>query len=108
MPIAHDLRYAIRLLLKQPGFAFIAILTVALGIGAATSIFTVVEAVLLRPLPFADPDGLLHLHIRGSDGDLYPLPDADFVAWREHSEVFSSVAVYDTGQGLALTGEGEP
>ena len=108
MRIFQDVRFALRLVVKRPGFAVVAILTLALGVGAATSIFTVVEAVLLRPLPFADPDGLLHLHIRGSDGDLYPLPDADFVAWREHSEVFSSVAVYDTGQGLALTGEGEP
>jgi putative ABC transport system permease protein len=108
MRTIQDVRFALRLLAKRPGFAIVAILTLALGIGAATSIFTVVEAVLLRPLPFAEPNRLVHLHIRGADGDTYPLPDSDFLAWRDHSETFSSVAVYDGGQGLALTGEGEP
>jgi putative ABC transport system permease protein len=104
----EDARFAVRLLVKRPGFALVAILTLALGVGAATSIFTVVDAVLLRPLPFAEPDRLVHLQIRGSDGELYPLPDTDFIAWREQSEAFSSVAAYDYGEGLALTGAGEP
>src|SRR5689334_3721471 len=107
MHIFQDVRFAVRLLAKRPGFAAVAILTLALGIGAATSIFTVVEAVLLRPLPFPDPDRLVQLQIRGSDGDLYPLPDTDFVAWRERHEAFASVAAYDSGVGLALTGDGE-
>jgi putative ABC transport system permease protein len=109
MRIFQDVRFALRLLVKRPGFAAVAILTLSLGIGAATSIFTVVEAVLLRPLPFADPSRLVHLTIRGSDGETYPLPDADFLAWRERGDAFSSVAVHESGgEGLALTGDGEP
>jgi putative ABC transport system permease protein len=103
----QDVRFALRLLVKRPGFAAVAILTLALGVGASTSIFSVVEAVLLRPLPFAEPDRLVHLTIRGGDGETYPLPDTDFIAWREQNEAFSSVAVYDGGEGLALTGEGD-
>ncbi len=103
----QDVRFAVRLLAKRPGFAVVAILTLALGVGASTSIFSVVEAVLLRPLPFAEPNRLVQLTIRGEDGETYPLPDADFVAWREQNEAFSSLAVYDGGEALALTGEGD-
>ena len=107
MRTLQDVRFALRLLVKRPGFAAVAILTLALGVGASTSIFSVVEAVLLRPLPFVEPDRLVHLTIRGGDGETYPLPDADFIAWREQNEAFSSLAVYDSGEGLALTGEGD-
>ncbi len=95
-----------RLLVKRPGFAAVAVLTLALGVGASTSIFSVVEAVLLRPLPFDEPDRLVHLTIHGDDGDTYPLPDTDLVAWREQNEAFSAVAAYDGGEGLAMTGDG--
>jgi putative ABC transport system permease protein len=107
MRILQDVRFALRLLVRRPGFAAVAILTLALGVGASTSIFSVVEAVLLRPLPFAEPDRLVQLTIRGGDGETYPLPDADFIAWREQNEAFSFLAVYDGGEGLALTGEGD-
>ena len=107
MRTLQDVRFALRLLINRPAFSAIAILTLALGVGASTSIFSVVEAVLLRPLPFAEPDRLVHLSIRGGDGATYPLPDTDFVAWREQNAAFSSVAVYDSGEGLALTGEGD-
>src|SRR3954469_10502135 len=107
MRTVQDVRFALRLLVKRPGFAAVAILTLALGIGAATSIFSVVEAVLLRPLPFAEPDRLVQLTIHGEDGDTYPLPDTDFIAWREQNETFLSLAVYDGGEGLALTGDGD-
>jgi predicted permease len=106
--VLHDARHAVRMLRKRPGFAAVAILTLALGIGATTSIFTVVDAVLLRPLPFAEPDRLVQLHIRGADGDSYPLPDADFLAWRERNEMFDALAVFDGGQALSLTGAGQP
>jgi putative ABC transport system permease protein len=107
MRTLQDVRFGVRLLARRPGFAAVAIATLALGIGAATSIFTVVEAVLLRPLPFPDPQRLVHFHIRGGDGDIYPLPDTDVLAWRGQADAFSAVAVYDGGEPLALTGDGD-
>src|SRR4051812_44815665 len=106
--VIADVRFALRMLLRQRAFAAVAILTLALGIGSTTSIFTVVEAGLLRPLPFAEPDRLVHLGIRGSDGEAYPLPDTDFLAWRDGNTAFAALAVYDTGRGFALTGVGDP
>src|SRR2546421_5987387 len=72
-----DVRYAVRLLIKKPGFAAVAILTLALGIGATTAIFTVVHAVLLRPLPFRDADRLVQVRITGRNNGIFPLPDTD-------------------------------
>ena len=95
MPFIHDVRYAVRLLRKRPGFALIAILTLALGVGATTSIFTVVEAVLLRPLPFPDPDRLVQVRITGQGGGDFPLPDTDFLAWRGSNEAAERVAIFD-------------
>jgi putative ABC transport system permease protein len=106
MSVFQDVRFALRLLVNRPGFTVVAILTLALGIGASTSIFSVVEAVLLRPLPFHQPDQLVQVSIRGGDGNTYPLPDTDVVAWREQNEAFSSLAVYDDGRSVALTGDG--
>jgi predicted permease len=102
----RDSRFAIRALLKRPGFAAVAIATLALGIGATTAIFSVVDAILLRPLPYPQPERLVELHIQGGDGEPYPLPDTDFLAWRAQSAAFESVAAYDGGQGVSLTGDG--
>jgi len=103
--VAHDVRHAIRLLVKRPGFAALAILTLALGVGATTAIFTVVDAILLRPLPFAEPDRLVQVHIRGGDGNRYPLPDADYLAWRSLNRTADAVAVWESGKAT-LTGAG--
>jgi putative ABC transport system permease protein len=107
MPFVQDVRYAIRLLLKRPGFALVAILTLALGIGATTSIFTVVEAVLLRPLPFPDPDRLVQVRITGQRGGDFPLPDTDFLAWRTSNDAAERVAIFDV-EAVNVTGIGEP
>jgi len=64
--LTRDLRYSVRLLAREPGFAVLAVLTLALGIGAATAIFTVVDSVLLRPLPYKDP-GRLVVALHGPD-----------------------------------------
>jgi putative ABC transport system permease protein len=106
--LVQDLRFAIRTLVKRPAFAGIAIGTLALGIGATTAIFTVVNAVLLSPLPYRDPGRLVHVHIRGGDGDMYPLPDTDVFAWRDQHPAFEDVAVVDNGAGYSLAGQGAP
>jgi predicted permease len=106
--LAQDVRFAVRALLKRPGFAILAILTLALGVGATTAIFTVVNAILLRPLPYREAGRLVHVHIRGGDGEVYPLPDSDFAAWRDRHEAFETISVVDSGQGFSLAGDGPP
>jgi putative ABC transport system permease protein len=103
--LVHDVRYAIRLFLKRPGFAAVAILTLALGIGATTAIFTVVNAVLLSPLPFRDADRLVQVRIIGQGNESFPLPDADFLAWRSQNQTADAVAVYDV-EPATVTGDG--
>jgi predicted permease len=110
--IIHDLRYAVRQLRKNPGFTAIAVLTIALGIGATTTMFSVVNSVLLRPLPFRQPDRLMEIgEYDTRDGDPGNLigsvsyPDVADVRARNHS--FEDVAAYDFNQGT-LTGLREP
>jgi predicted permease len=103
--LASDVRYAIRLLLKRPGFAAVAILTLALGIGATTAIFTVVNAVLLSPLPFRDAERLAQVRIVSTGGANFPLPDADFLEWRTQNRTADAIAVYDVN-AATFTGDG--
>jgi len=102
-----DVRYAVRLLIRKPGFAAVAILTLALGIGATTAIFTVVHAVLLRPLSFPEADRLVEVRIVGRDAAVFPLPDTDFLVWRSQNDTAEAVAVYDTSSAT-ITGDGPP
>jgi putative ABC transport system permease protein len=105
--LAQDLRYAFRLLRRQPGFTVVAVATLALGIGATTAVFTVVNGVLLRPLPYADPDRLLLL-LNGRSGRLStsfsPPNYRDVTA---QSGVFAVSAAFE-GASVTLTGEGDP
>jgi putative ABC transport system permease protein len=107
--LAQDLRYGARMLLKKPGFTLIAVVTLALGIGATTAIFSVVNAVLLRSLPYRDPDRLVLLGHRGEEQGTvtFKASPPDFLAWRDHSHVFEQIAAYksDTAD---LTFDGEP
>jgi predicted permease len=105
--LLQDLRFALRSLRRQPGFVAVALATLALGIGTATAMFTVVNGVLLRPLPFRDPDRLAAILIEGKGGGIFPLPDADFLALREAKGAFEHVAVY-TAATFNLTGAGTP
>src|SRR5215212_11920387 len=94
--LAQDLRYAVRMLVKRPGFTAVAVLTLALGIGANSAIFSVVNAVLLRPLPYAEPDRLVYAEggdLRdGSKGGAISPPD--FLDYREQNHVFERLAAF--------------
>jgi putative ABC transport system permease protein len=102
----QDLRYGARMLLKQPGFTLIAVITLALGIGANTAIFSVVNAVLLRPLPCEDPDRLVVFWTAHPQvgREVCSLPD--FADWREQSRSFELMAAF-TDRVFNLTGVGE-
>ena len=104
-----DIRYGVRQLIKHPGFTLVAVLTLALGIGANTAIFSVVNAVLLKPLPFPAPEELVAIGgINPSETisppRLYSLCFPDFADFREQNQSFSSMAVY-RGRSLALLDE---
>ena len=103
----RDLRYAIRVLLARPGFTAVAVLTLALGIGANTAIFTVVNAVLLRPLPFDDPGRLVLLLERTSQFPTITTSWPNYVDWRDQSHSFESTAAMRP-LTMTLTGQGEP
>ena len=104
----RDLRHAIRALGRSPGFAVTAILVMALGIGATTSLFTIVRAVLLKPLPFRDPDRLVMLyeHFRSTTtGDGYNVVSpADFRDWRQQTHGFQDMAAWHN-HGFDLAGD---
>jgi putative ABC transport system permease protein len=107
--LLQDMRYGWRMLLKRPSFTLVAVITLALGIGANTTIFSFVNGILLRSLPYPQPERLVLLDEtalkRGvaSMGVSFP----NYLDWREQNRVFEDVAAYDTSS-LALTGNGEP
>src|SRR2546423_172117 len=107
--LMQDLRYGIRLMLKKPGYTAVILLTLTLSIGANTAIFSVVQAVLLRPLPLTEPDRLVTFWITApakkmTEVNLTPGLFADF---RERSRTLEKLAAYETGTAT-LTGSGEP
>ncbi len=105
----QDVRYGTRMLLASPGFAITAILALALGIGANTAIFTVVNKVLLQPLSYPQPDRLVELELSGPHGNANITSIPKFNVWREQTQVFASVAAYDFGgPGVNLTGTDRP
>jgi putative ABC transport system permease protein len=106
--LLQDIRYAFRALRRNRGFASIAMLTLMLGIGANTAIFTVVDAVVLKPLPYPDPDRLLTLWERSrTDGQQSTVAPSNFYDWREQSRSFAKMAAIDPYPDFILDGSGE-
>ncbi len=103
----QDIRYGFRTLVRQPGFALTAILALGLGIGANTAVFSVVYAVLLRPLPYPEPERLIYVH------DTYPavtfasVSASKYIALRERNGSLVSLGAH-TPASLSLTGGGDP
>jgi predicted permease len=104
----HDIRYGLRTLGRSPGFLAVAVLTLALGIGANTAIFSVVDALLLRPLPFRAPDQLVQLWETESAPGNYPFAGADYLDWRSQNQTFEDMTTYTFQENFNASGAGEP
>jgi len=109
--LLQDLRYALRMLVKQPAFTFIVVITFALGIGANTAVFSVLNAVLLRPLPFHEPQNLVAIgeydtREKADPGtEINSISYLDYADWRDRNEVFERIAVY-TNQSVSTFTDG--
>jgi predicted permease len=104
--LLQDIRYGLRMLAKRPGITLIAVLTLALGVGANTAIFSVVDAVLLRPLPYQQPNRLVFLSEESQQVPSMSISMADFNDWRATNTVFENMAPYSASSAI-LTGNGE-
>ncbi len=104
-----DLRYGLRMLRNSPGFAAVAIITIGLGIGANTAIFSIVNAVLLRPLPYKNADRIVWATERFPyNHNSAVVPSPDFIVWKDGNDVFERIGAFGGGTGANLTGVGEP
>ena len=106
--VIKDLKFALRNLIKRPGFTAVAVITLALGIGGSTAIFTVVDAALLRGLPYKSPDRLVHLWEK-TPQDAFSKREFSYPDYQDYQKnnVFEGLAAY-TGGRVILSGEGEP
>ncbi len=107
----QDLRYAGRIFLTKPAFTLVVILTLGLGIGANTTIFSVINSLLLKPLPFSDPDRLaLVWQASINDPSSWNIISApNYLDWQRQNQVFANMAIFDSaGKGYNLSGDGEP
>src|SRR5271155_1099199 len=104
----QDLRYGIRMLAKSPSFTAIAVLTLALGIGANTTIFSIINSALLRPLPFKDPSQLVQLWCTETAPGNYPLTGPDYLAWQSGNRTFAAMSLCSGPHEFNASGAGEP
>ncbi|HWN42684.1 MAG TPA: ABC transporter permease, partial [Thermoanaerobaculia bacterium] len=104
--LLQDARYGLRRLRQGPGFTLAKVVVLALGIGATTAIFSVIDASLLRPLPYPDPERLVAVTC-SQEGVQTPVSFPEYVDWKQTSDVFADVGGYFTAE-IALTGQGEP
>src|SRR6202050_3726047 len=106
--LLKDLRYGLRLFARNPAFTFVALLALALGIGATTAIFSVVDTVLLKPLPYPRSDRIVSIGLTGfSPAQNSAALAPDYLAWRARNHVFEEMAAFGSAN-LTLTGAGEP
>lgn len=111
--LISDLRYGVRMLLKRPGFTAVAVLALALGIGANSAIFSVVNGVVLRALPYKDPEGLMMVWSKRPSLQAiagmteFPVSAADFIDWRDQNQSFEQIAAFHS-QSFNITGASEP
>src|SRR5213083_2263101 len=105
--LLHDVRYAIRTLLRTPGFTVVAVLALALGIGANTAIFSVVNGVLLKSLPFPEPDRLVALSESSIKLPVMAVAFPNYLDWQARQGVFENLGARMPAGGV-LTGDGEP
>src|SRR5260370_11331178 len=105
--MGQDLRYAFRTLRASPGFTAVAILTLALGIGANTAIFSFVDGVLLKPLPYPEPDRIVRVLEKPPRGERNGISTLNFLDWQHDNTVFDFMAA-QTGGRATLTGSREP
>ncbi len=105
--LLQDIRYAARVLKKSPGFSVVVVLMLALGIGANTAIFSVVYAVLLRPLPYAEPDRLMFLAERDREGEMMGIAYPNYADFRERAQSFAEISAFQS-QSFNLTGLEKP
>jgi len=105
--LLQDLRYGLRMLAKNPGFTAVAVLTLALGIGVNTAIFSVVNGVLLRPLPYPEPDRLVQIYERSAQFNEMSVSYPNFLDWERMNRSFAGMAAY-RGESFNFTGAGQP
>jgi predicted permease len=103
----QDVRYGLRILLNNPGFTLIAVLTLALGIGANTALFSVVNGVLLNPLPFPDPDKLIEVYAKTQSFEESSITYPNFLDWQKNNHSFSALGAFRSDE-YNMTGVGEP
>ena len=107
--VGQDLRFALRTLVKNKGFTAAALIVLALGIGANSALFSVVDAVLLEPLPYASPERLMQMGRVLPQGRSNAVSITQFLFWRDHSRSFEEMGLYDgRGGGINLLAGGEP
>ena len=104
--VLTDMRFGTRQLLKAPGFTIVAVLTLAVGIGATSAIFSVVNGVMLRPLPYPESDRIVRVMEVLPQYGRFAVAPANFLDWRNQNQVFERIATYTTGNDTFIGSEG--
>ena len=105
--LRHDLRYAVRGLRASPAFTAVALLTLAMGIGASTTIFSVANAVLLRPFPYHEPERIVRLYETNPATETFSVSEPNYLDWRQRVRGMSQLAAF-SGRNVSLVGDGDP